>query len=96
MVSTRTLISKSSSPFISPLVTVPKAPVTIGTNLIFMFHTFFSSLERSGGVLVGVMVKALDCRIIISEFEHQSCYYVHFRANTLGKGMSTLILAAMG
>ena len=26
-----------------------------------------------------VMVKALDCRIVVSEFELQSCFYVHFR-----------------
>ena len=30
MVSTRPIISKSSSPFDSPLVTVPNAPITIG------------------------------------------------------------------
>ena len=42
------------------------------------------------------MVKAVDCEIIVSEFELQSCYYVHFRAKTLGKGMSLLILQAMG
>ena len=33
----------------------------------------------------GVMVKAMDCRIVVSEFVLQSCYYVHFRTNTLGK-----------
>ena len=44
----------------------------------------------------GVMVKALDCRIVVCEFILQSRYYVHFQANTLGKGMSPLILPAMG
>ena len=46
----------------------------------------------------GVMVKAKDCGIVVSEFVLQSRYYVHFRANTLGKGMNppTLILPAMG
>ena len=43
-----------------------------------------------------VMVKAMDCRIIVSEFVLQSRYYIHFRANTLGKGMNPLILPAMG
>ena len=38
----------------------------------------------------GVMVKAMDCGIVVSEFILQSRYYVHFRANTLGKGMSPL------
>ena len=44
----------------------------------------------------GVMVKAMDCGIVVSEFVLQSHYYVHFRANTLGKGMNPLILPAMG
>ena len=44
----------------------------------------------------GVMVKAIDCEIVVSEFVLQSRYYVHFRANTLGKGMNLLILPAMG
>ena len=38
------------------------------------------------GVLVVVMVRAIDCGILVSEFVLQSRYYVHFRANTLGKG----------
>ena len=44
----------------------------------------------------GVMVKAMDCGIVVSEFVFQSRYYVHFRANTLGKGMNPLILSAIG
>ena len=43
-----------------------------------------------------IQVKAVDCGIIEREFEHQSRYYIHFRANTLGKGMNPLILQAMG
>ena len=42
------------------------------------------------------MVKAMDCRIIVSEFKLQSGYYVHFGINTLGKGMNPLILPVMG
>ena len=49
-----------------------------------------------GGCSRGVMVKAMDCGIIVREFVLQSRYYVHFRANTLGKGMNPLILPAMG
>ena len=41
MVSTRPLISKSSSPFNYPVVTVLKAPITIGIIVTFMFHCFF-------------------------------------------------------
>ena len=44
----------------------------------------------------GVMVKAMDCGIVVREFVLQSRYYVHFRANTLGKGMNSLIPLAMG
>ena len=44
----------------------------------------------------GVMVKAMDCGIVVNEFVPQSRYYVHFRVITLGKGMNPLILAAMG
>ena len=40
----------------------------------------------------GVMVKAVNCGIVVREFVLQSRYYVHFRANTLGKGMNPLIL----
>ena len=39
--------SKSSRPFNNPLVVVPKAPIPIGTIVIFMFHSFFNSLARS-------------------------------------------------
>ena len=41
------------------------------------------------------MVKAMDCEIVVSEFEIQTRYYVHFRKNTPGKGMNPLILPAM-
>ena len=47
MVSTRLPTSKSSRPFDNPLFTVPKAPVTIGIIVTFMFHSFFNSLARS-------------------------------------------------
>ena len=44
--STRPPISKSSRPFNNPLVIVPNAPITIGTIVTFMFHSFFNSLAR--------------------------------------------------
>ena len=43
--------------------------------------------QMLGGCPRGVMVKAMDCGIVVSEFVLQSRYYVHFRANTLGKGI---------
>ena len=41
IVSTRPPTSKSSRPFNNPLVTVSNAPITIGTIVTFMFHSFF-------------------------------------------------------
>ena len=42
------------------------------------------------------MVKAMDCGIVVSEFVLQLRYYVHFLANTRGKGMDPFILPVMG
>ena len=60
----------------------------------------YSSLEKYTSHFItprGVMVKAMHCGIVVREFVLQSRYYVHFRANTLGKGMNPLILPpAMG
>ena len=42
------------------------------------------------------MVKVLDCRIVLSEFEFQSPVYFQFWTNTLGKGMNLDIILAMG
>ena len=47
MVSTRPLISKSSSPFNNVLTTVPRVPITTGINVTFMFHSFFNPQARS-------------------------------------------------
>ena len=40
MVSTRPPTPKSSSPFSNPLVTVPKAPITISKIVPWMFHSW--------------------------------------------------------
>ena len=61
-----------------------------GSVYLYLFLTF------SDVLLWGVFVKAMDCGIVESEFELQSRYYVHFRTNTLGKGMNPLILPTMG
>ena len=44
----------------------------------------------------GVIVKAMDYKIVVREFELQSPYCVYFRTNTLDKDMNPLILPAMG
>ena len=46
MVSTSPLISKSSSPCDKPLVTVPRATITICITVTFIFHGFFRPLAR--------------------------------------------------
>ena len=48
------------------------------------------------GSTCGEMAKVLDCGLEVSEFELQSCYYVHFRTNTFEKAMNPLILRAVG
>ena len=52
--------------------------------------------DESVGCPHGVIVKAMDCRIIVSEFVLHWHYYAHFQTNTLGKGMNPLILLSMG
>ena len=46
MVSARPRISKSSCPFASPSVNIPRAPITIGITVPFMSHSFFNSRVR--------------------------------------------------
>ena len=46
-VTTRPVISKSSSPDINPLAAMPRAPNTIGIIVTFIFHIFFNSLTKS-------------------------------------------------
>ena len=48
-------------------------------------YVFMSLAHWHRGCPRGVMVKAMDCGIVEREFVLQSRYYVHFRANTLGK-----------
>ena len=40
------------------------------------------------GSLGSVMAYALDCDIVVSEFQLQSGYYVYIRTNTLENGMN--------
>ena len=38
----------------------------------------------------------LYCDMIVSMFELQSRYYIHFQINTVGKAMKSLILPVIG
>ena len=58
--------------------------------------TYRNNQNSIGGCSHCVMVKEIDCGIVVSEFVLQSRYHVHFRVNTSGKGMNLLILPAMG
>ena len=57
--------------------------------ILSMYH---SSVEIPWGIVVPMQ----DCNIKVSKFELQSCNYVHFRTNILGKGMNSLIPSAIG
>ena len=61
------------------------------TTRLYIYDIIIIQSSREGCPR-GVMVKAMDCGIVVREFELQSRYYVHFRANTLGKGMNPLNL----
>ena len=39
---------------------------------------------------LGIIAKVLDSDLKMSKFKLQSCYYVHFWTNTLGKDMTLL------
>ncbi len=65
--------------------------IIISINLSFSSQLF----EFRRGDFCGVGANMLDCDIVVSEFKFQLHYYIHFRANTLGKGMNPLILPAM-
>ena len=62
----------------------------------YLNYTLTNESNFAWGCSRGVMVKAMDCGIVVSEFILQSHYYIYFRANTLGKGMNALILPGMG
>ena len=67
----------------------------VNSFLFILFNFCILTGRKFGGSPRGVMVKAMDCGIVVSEFVLQSRYYVHFRANTPEKGMKPLILSAM-
>ena len=62
--------------------------------IVWKHNIHLSFTKISLGCSHGVMVKVLDCRIVVSEFKLQAGYYFHFWSNTLGKGMNPIILPA--
>ena len=86
MVSTRPPTSKPSRPFNNPLVTVPKAPITIGIIVTFMFHIFFNSLLSLVVVVVAAAAAVIDiCRCwitlyipLFNTFTFRTKHFNHF------------------
>ena len=55
-----------------------------------MWHVFLTIL-MSGGPH-GFVVNVPDYDMVVNEFELQLRYNIHFRTNTLRKGMNSLVL----
>ena len=72
----------------------PDRVLSIGQIELFDILTEYKQMIGWGGPR-GVIVKVMDSGIVVSKFVLQSRYYIHFQANTLGKGMNPLILSAM-
>ena len=79
-----------------PTESLPKSILSGHLAINFLSDLGFLPSCWGGECPRGVMVKAMDCGIVVRKFVLQSHYYVHIRANTFGKGMNPLILPAMG
>ena len=63
----------------------------------FLSYREVGATQSSGvGSSNGAGAEMMDCDMVISEFELESSYYVHFWTNTLKKSTNTLIPPAMG
>ena len=65
-------------------------------DVIVWLENFLSTAIGSERNLRGVVANVLDCNIVVSEFELQSRYYVHFHTNTITKSMNFLVPSDMG
>ena len=74
MVSTRLPNSKSSRPFKNPLVTAPKAPITIGIIVTFIFLSF-SILEQGWGTYLSFHILSV---LFCDQPEQQSRQFCRF------------------
>ena len=61
-------------------------------NVLNNENILFQHLVIGVGSPHEVLTNALNCDIVLSDFELQLSYNVHLRTNTLGKGMNTRIL----
>ena len=66
----------------------------IFSNFFFFFNLDF--LRETQGCSCGVMVKSMDCKIVVNKLELQTRYYVYFLTDTLRKDMNLLIFPSMG
>ena len=72
------------------LLNLCKNPLFFLRTFSYLYNHFYSlytdleilTMHIRGGCPRGVMVKAMECGIVVSEFVLQSRYYIHFRANT--------------
>ena len=73
------------SVFISSFLSFPLfIYVSIRTNLYLLQYVYIH-LSVYICWKSSIVTNVLNCDIVVSEFELQSCYYAHFGANTLGK-----------
>ena len=52
---------------------------------------YFLFTKSEVGLPCSIVVNMFDWDTVISEFKLQSCYYINFQNNFLGKGMNLLI-----
>ena len=88
IVSTRPPTSKSSRHFNNPLVIVPNTPITIGTIVTFMFHSFFClqgrgtypSFHFPSDLLCGPpgQQSRLFCRFSFYYYHYYYYYYYYY------------------
>ena len=81
--------------------TAPKITAELNDNLdkLVSSKVIWRKLHKAGfhgGCPRGVMVKAMDSEIVVSEFVLQSHYDVHFRTNTLGERYEPPYLPSYG
>ena len=74
VVSTLSLISKPSSPWTKPLVTVPRAQITIYITVSFVFHSISSSLGRSRYLSLIFLTSVLTCGQPKDKFNYSESY----------------------